>query len=73
MIKVDETSCIGCGACVAVAPENFEFDEKGLSKPIEGAAVTDATREAVSSCPVGAISVDEGATPAENNEPSSAE
>ena len=62
MIKVDENSCIGCGACVALAPENFEFDEKGLSKPIEGAAVTDAAKEAVGSCPVGAIQVEDGAT-----------
>lgn len=62
MIKVDENSCIGCGACVAIAPENFEFDEKGLSKPIEGAAVTDKAKEAVGSCPVGAITVEEGAT-----------
>ncbi len=67
MIKVDENSCIGCGACVAIAPETFEFDEKGLSKPIEGAAVTDAAKEACGSCPVGAISVEETANTTEEN------
>ena len=27
MVKVDESKCIGCGACVSVAPENFDFHE----------------------------------------------
>ena len=59
MIKVDETKCIGCGACVAIAPENFDFNDAGLSKVV-GENVTDSTKEAATSCPVGAISVDEG-------------
>ena len=66
MIKVDETKCIGCGACVAIAPENFDFNDAGLSKVV-GENVTDSTNEAVASCPVGAITVEETgevATPA---------
>ena len=59
MIKVDETKCIGCGACVAIAPENFDFNDAGLSKVV-GQNVTDTTNEAVASCPVGAIEVSEG-------------
>ena len=61
MVKVKSDTCIGCGACVAIAPETFEFDENGLSKVIDGAAESDAAREAAGSCPVGAIEVGEAA------------
>lgn len=57
MIKVDENTCIGCGACVAIASENFDFNDAGLSTVISQ-EVTDSTREAVGACPVGAISVE---------------
>ena len=58
MVKVDETKCIGCGACVAVAPENFDFNDAGLSC-VKKDEVTDAVKEAVDACPVGAIEVEE--------------
>ncbi len=67
MIKVDEQTCLGCGACLGIAPEAFEMNEKGLSVPIEGAEVTDSVREAAGACPVGAISVEE-AEPAEEQQ-----
>ena len=57
MVKVKSDTCIGCGACVAIAPETFEFDENGLSKVIDGAVESDAAKEAAGSCPVGAIEV----------------
>ena len=58
MVKVDETKCIGCGACVAVAPENFDFNESGLSY-VKKDEVTDTVKEAVDACPVGAIEIEE--------------
>jgi len=58
MVKVKSDTCIGCGACVAMAPETFEFDANGLSKVIEGAAQSEAAVEAANACPVGAIEVD---------------
>lgn len=57
MIKVNENTCIGCGACMAIAPENFDFSDAGLSTVISQ-EVTDATHEAAGSCPVGAISIE---------------
>ena len=27
-VKVNEEKCIGCGACVAIAPENFDFNDE---------------------------------------------
>ena len=56
MLKVNDT-CIGCGACVAIAPENFDYQE-GVSVVINE-EITDATKEAVDACPVGAIEVEE--------------
>lgn len=57
MIKVDETKCIGCGACVAIDSEHFDFDENGLSKVISQ-DMTNFSADVVDSCPVGAISVE---------------
>lgn len=58
MIKVDKTTCIGCGACVAIDQEHFGFDGDGLSDVISSEPATDATREAASACPVEAISIE---------------
>ncbi len=67
MIKVEDT-CIGCGACVAIDKEHFDFNEKGLSTPISQ-EITDSVREAADACPVGAIVIEEDTT----NTPNTAE
>ena len=56
MLKVNDT-CIGCGACVAIAPENFDYAE-GVSV-VTNETITEKTKEAVDACPVGAIEVEE--------------
>ena len=56
-VKVDNTKCIGCGACVAIAPETFDFDDEGLSKVIND-AVTEDAKSASESCPVEAITIE---------------
>ena len=33
-INVIKENCIGCGACVAIDPEHFEFDDDGKSSVI---------------------------------------
>ena len=66
-LKVDETKCIGCGACVSTYQDNFDFDgETGLSTVKSNENVTP---EMADVCPVGAITV-EGAeeAPAEVEE-----
>jgi len=62
MLKVNET-CIGCGACVAIAPENFDYEE-GVSV-VTNETITESTREAIDACPVGAIEAEETAEKAE--------
>lgn len=58
-LKVDQEKCIGCGACVASFPENFDF-EGAQSKVISN---ENATEDMATVCPVGAITL-EGETEA---------
>lgn len=54
--NVEESQCIGCGACAAVYPDVFEINEQGIS------VVKDeikATPDMVDICPCGAITVEE--------------
>ncbi len=70
-INLNKSLCIGCGACVAIASEYFDFDDNGLSniiKPLEGEAPEEVL-EALSSCPTNAITLVEE----ESSEPSQKE
>ena len=59
-ICVNEEQCIGCGACVAIDPEHFDFNDNGLSNPVSQENLeSDSLNSAVESCPTGAISVKE--------------
>ena len=55
-ITVNE-SCIGCGACTAVAPEVFEIGDDGLAVVVSEENI-DGAKEAAESCPVEAIEVE---------------
>lgn len=60
-VYVDE-SCIGCGACISIAPDIFEFNEEGFSHPkidiIEDDEKTiKEVKEAEETCPVKAIKI----------------
>lgn len=54
-VKVDADACIGCGLCIASAPDVFAFGDDGKSIVIGDAdeAVAD---DIIASCPVAAIS-----------------
>ena len=60
-IKVNE-NCIGCGACTAIAPDYFEFNDEGYAKPIkeEVEKITEDVKEAAEGCPVSAIEISSG-------------
>ncbi len=56
-LNVNEEACIGCGACVAIDPEHFDFNDDGLSNVISNENIeSDNARNAMSSCPTNAIS-----------------
>ena len=61
-VKVNKDACIGCGACAAICDEVFEINDEGLSEAkVEEVKdeFQDEVRDAVDSCPTGAIEVEE--------------
>lgn len=57
---VDDSNCIGCGACVSIDPEHFEFSEAGTSKVISNDNLeSKELANAIDSCPVCVIKITE--------------
>ncbi len=59
-VKVDPNLCIGCGLCVSTAPGVFRINTEGKAEPVTGEGDPDLIKQAVSDCPVQAISQSEG-------------
>lgn len=59
-------NCIGCGLCISVDEEHFEFDGDLSSAKSNENLDSEALKNAINSCPVGAISIVEE----DNNETS---
>ncbi|MDD3178604.1 MAG: ferredoxin [Candidatus ainarchaeum sp.] len=58
-IKQDRNACIGCGACVSVCPENWEFKgNKPIPKKTEVKEIG-CNRQAADVCPVRCIEIEE--------------
>lgn len=57
-LKVNKDKCIGCGQCVSLCEEVFDFDDNNLAKVIENPVPEETVEEATTaleSCPTGAI------------------
>ncbi len=60
-VKVNEEACISCGACEAICPEIFELNDERISTckkndiTKENEEIKNNVREAMDSCPTGAI------------------
>lgn len=55
-INVSEERCIGCGACVAIDSQHFEFNEEGKSSVITSENLeSENLVNAIESCPTSAI------------------
>lgn len=68
MKKIDvNENCIGCGMCIAIDPEHFDFQDN-LSHVISNENLeSDSLQNAISSCPVGAIEIVEESQNSEEN------
>ena len=56
MVSVDKETCIGCGACAATCEDVFEMkDGKAVIKKGQDKSKAPCVKEAIESCPVGAI------------------
>jgi len=58
-VKLDQSKCIGCGACVAIAQENFAFEEEDNISKVINDEVTEEAKSAADCCPVEAITIEE--------------
>ena len=58
-IVYNEENCIGCGACAALCPENWELkDGKAKPKKTELTEIG-CNQDAVDSCPMNCINIEE--------------
>ena len=58
MPKINKEKCIGCGLCANICPDVFEMADDGKSSVKDDAdfeANKDCVKEAIESCPAGAI------------------
>ena len=61
-INIDQDKCLRCGMCTGIAMDIFEFDDDGNISVQEeniNEENKDSVDDAISSCPVGAISKEE--------------
>ena len=59
--RVDKDTCIGCGLCPSICPEDIELTEEGYAHEIKKEVTEDChdeAKEAAESCPVDAIEVE---------------
>lgn len=62
-LTINEDACIGCGCCIALDPDHFDFTDDGLASVINNKDLeTSSLESAVSSCPTSAILLDDGTT-----------
>lgn len=58
-IIVNDETCIGCGACIAIDNEHFDFNDDGRSCVISNENLeSNDLSNAIESCPVAAISIE---------------
>lgn len=58
-LKVDQSVCIRCGACMSIDPKDFGYSADGLSEAKTDVVTDDNTDvvAAAESCPTGAITL----------------
>lgn len=60
--KVLNNICIGCGACAALVPDEFEINDDGVAEAINENVKKEneeSVVDAKENCPTGAITVEE--------------
>lgn len=57
-LKVNKDKCIGCGQCVSICDNVFDFDDDNLAKVIQNPVKdenNDEAKTAMGNCPTSAI------------------
>ena len=58
-IIINEKECVGCSLCEGLIPTIFYINNKGIAKVRSNLIKNKDLGEAITSCPVGAISIKE--------------
>jgi len=56
-VKQDKELCIGCGACVALCPKNWEMDGMKAKPKSDKCEKDDCNMEAAEACPAQCIHI----------------
>lgn len=58
-VVIDQNKCIGCNTCPLIDPNTFEMDTTTYKAKVkkQPEEISETINTAVSSCPVGAISI----------------
>lgn len=60
--KVIDNLCIGCGACAALVPDEFDINDDGVAYAINDEIKEEnkeLAKDAKDNCPTGAINIEE--------------
>ena len=61
ILQVENEKCIGCGACISIDEEHFDWNDEGLSMAISNNNLkSEKLQDAIESCPTGAIMLAKG-------------
>lgn len=56
-VTLDQKKCIGCGMCISLCPDCFEFENSKAKVKDEYTCKDDCCKEAADSCPAKAIKI----------------
>lgn len=57
-VEINESLCVGCGACQAICPDVYEITNDNKAKIKENPTNKECAKEAADSCPVSAILIE---------------